>query len=517
MSEVSRRTFITRTAAGIGVVVGAGSPIPGLGDLIAFAAGGGGEVIIGIGVDPTTFDSRRSQVTEGDCIAHAVTEETLFRDDGGKPVPQLAASWSYPQPTTLALKLRQGIKFTNGEPLDSAAIKYTIESILDPKNGATAAERRGWFSPIVAIETPDPLSVNLKLSEPNHAVLSYLTLQGILPPKAAAEMSDNFGFKPIGTGPFIVDSYVPGDRIVLLPNPAFRDGPPKPGKVTIRFIPETATRMAALEAGEVHAISNVDPLALDRIKHSAELETLSVPSVRIVFVAFMTDRPPFNNLKLRQAVMHAIDRKSIVDQLLGGNGEVARSVYAPGVAYFKPQEPYSFDPDLAKKLIAESGFDTSRVLKFAHPSGRTVNDRAVGEAIAGMLQNVGLQVEADAPEWGTYLENYQKRRIYDLVMASMSPDNLDPDYALFPWFRSDTSFIKYSNPKADDLIRRGEQAIQDGELNAIYSELQTFLWNDLGYAPLYVVPQLWARSKRLSGFNLRRDSIWTFEEASLAK
>jgi peptide/nickel transport system substrate-binding protein len=514
MSKISRRTFLGGAAGGL--VIAGGAPLPGIGDLIAFAAGGaGGEIVIGIGVDPTTFDSRRSQVTEGDCISHAVTEETLFRSESGKPVPQLAESWDYPNPTTLSLKLRKGVKFTNGEPLDSAAVKYTIESIKNPANAATAPERRGWFEPVTAIETPDAETVVLKLSASNHAVLSYLTLQGILPPKAAAAMGDNFGFKPIGTGPFMVDSYTPGDRIVLLPNPAFRSGPPAASKVTIRFIPEGATRMAALEAGEVHAVSNVDPEAFNRIKGSADLEGFSVPSVRTVFVAFMTDRPPFDNLKLRQAIIHAIDRQSIVDQLLGGNGEVAQSVFAPGVGYFKPQAPYAYDPNAAKKLIADSGFDTSKVLKFAYPTGRTVNDRAVGEAVAGMLQAVGLKLDVEAPEWGTYLDNYQKRRIYDFVISSMSPDNLDPDYALFPWFRSDSSFIKYSNPKADELIKRGAAAVDDKELDQTYSELQTFLWNDLGYAPLYVVPQLWARAKRLSGFNLRRDSIWTFDRASL--
>ncbi len=513
MPILSRRTFLAGTAGA--ALTFEGGAFSGLGDFLAYAAQQGGEIIIAIGVDPTNFDSRRSQVTEGDVIAHSITEETLYRDDSGKPIPQLAESWSYPDATTLSIKLKPGVKFTNGEPADSAAVKFTLDKLRDPNYPAVAPERRNWFKVVTAIETPDAQTVVLKLSEPSHAVVSYLTLQGVVPPKAAEEMGDKFGLKPIGAGPFVVESYTPGANIVLVPNPGYRDGPPKPTKVTIRFIPEAATRVAALEAGEVHAISNISPSVVTRLKGSSEFEALSVPSVRTVFMAFMTDRPPFDNLKLRQAVIHAIDRKAIVNSLLGGNGEVAQSVYAPGVAYHKPQKPYAYDPAAAQKLIAESGFDRSKTLKFAYPNGRTVNDRAVGEAVGAMLQAVGLKVEMESPEWGTYLENYQKRRIYDLVIASMAPGNLDPDYALFPWFRSDSSFIKYSNPKADELIKAGARAVDPAEMDKVYTELQTFLWNDLGYAPLYVVPQLWARSKKLEGFKLRRDSAWLYSQASV--
>jgi peptide/nickel transport system substrate-binding protein len=214
-------------------------------------------------------------------------------------------------------------------------------------------------------------------------------------------------------------------------------------------------------------------------------------------------------------VSHAVDREAIVRDLLGGYGEVAQSVYAPGVAFFTPQTPYAYDPEQAKQLIAQSGFDTNQVLKFAYPTGRTVNDKAVGEAVGAMLQAVGLQVDLDAPEWGTFLDNYQKRRIYDFVIASMSPDNLDPDYALFPWFRSDTSFIKYSNPKVDDLLAQGAAATDPAEEEKIYTQLQTLLWDDLPYAPLYVVPQLWAKAKALTGFELRRDGIFLFKDATI--
>ena len=139
------------------------------------------------------------------------------------------------------------------------------------------------------------------------------------------------------------------------------------------------------------------------------------------------------------------------------------------MAYFTPQTPYAYDPEKAQELIAQSGFDTNQVLQFASPTGQTVNDKAVAEAVTGMLAGGRLQVELDTPEWGTFLDNSQRSLIYDFYIASMAPDNLDPDYALFPWFRSDTSFIKYSDPEVDDLLARGAAATDPADQEQIYT------------------------------------------------
>jgi peptide/nickel transport system substrate-binding protein len=522
MSSITRRTFVGVSASAASLAVlgqvqtaaasGEGSPTE---TLAVSSQSGSGALAIGIGVDPQTLDPRQTQVTEALSLTHAINEETLFRDVEGAIIPYLAESWEFTDDTTLVLNLQEGLQFSNGEPFDAAAVKYTIESVMDPANAWVAAEKRGWFEAIESIETPDETTVSIALKQPNHAILSYLTMLGIVPPVAAQAAADAYGASPSGTGPYDLVEYIPGDHLELSARPDYWGGAPKNESVLVRFLQEDATRIAALEAGEVRAVSNVPPDVLGRIESNEQLEVLSVPSVRTVFIAFMTDRPPFDNLDLRKAVSHAIDREAIVRDLLGGHGEVAQSVYAPGVAFFVPQEPYAYDPDRARELIAESGFDTNQVLKFAYPTGRTVNDRAVGEAVGAMIQAVGLQVELDAPEWGTYLDNYQKSRIYDFVIASMAPGNLDPDYALFPWFRSDTSFIKYSNPEVDELLARGAAAIDPAEQEEIYTELQTFLWEDLPYAPLYVVPQLWAKAKSLSGFELRRDGIFEFKDATV--
>ena len=473
------------------------------------------QVVIGIGPDPQTLDPRRTEVSEALSLTHAINEESLFRDEEGTTVPYLAESWEYPDDTTLVLRLQDGLSFSNGEPLDAAAVKYTIESVMDPANAWVAAEKRGWVAGIDHIDAPDATTVSIALKEPSRVLLSYLTLLGIVPPVAAQEAGEAFGSAPSGTGPYDLAEYVPGDHLELSARPDYWGGAPKNESVIVRFLQEDATRVAALEAGEVHVVSNVPTDVLERIESNDELEIIAMESVRTVFIAFMTQRPPFDNLDLRKAVIHAVDRQAIVDSILSGYGEAAQSVYAPGVAYFTPQTPYAYDPEQAQELIAQSGFDTSQVLQFASPTGQTVNDRAVAEAVTGMLQAVGLQVELDTPEWGTFLDNSQRSLIYDFYIASMAPDNLDPDYALFPWFQSDISFIKYSDPEVDDLLARGAAATDPAEQEQIYTELQTYLWEDLPYAPLYVVPQLWAKAKNLTGFELRRDGIFLFKDAAI--
>jgi peptide/nickel transport system substrate-binding protein len=377
-------------------------------------------------------------------------------------------------------------------------------------------EKRGWYAPVDHIDVSDPSTLVIHTKEPNHAIVSYLTLTGIVPRLAATKAGVGYGTAPSGTGPFSLAKFVPGDHLEFTARKSYWQGSPaKSQSVIVRFLREDATRVAALQAGEVHVISNVPPDSVSLIKKDNNLEMLAVPGVRVVFVAFMPDRPPFNNVLLRQAVMYAIDREGLVKNVLGGYGEVAQSVYASGVRFFEPQKPYPFDPDRARQLIKQSGFSTTQTLKFAYPSGRTINDKAAGEAVAQMLQNVGLKLELSNPEWGTFLDNYQKRRIYDFVMASMAPFNLDPDYALFPWFRSDVSNIGYRDAKTDTLLRQGAEALASTDQQKVYGQLQTTLWATLPYAPLYVVPQLWARAKRLTGFQLRRDGMFLFKDAKV--
>jgi peptide/nickel transport system substrate-binding protein len=474
------------------------------------------QVVIAIGPDPLTLDPRRTEVSEALSLTHVINEETLFRDVEGAVIPYLAESWEYTDDITLVLHLKEGLQFSNGEPFDAAAVKYTIESVMDPANAWVAAEKRGWFSVVDQIDAPDAATVAITLKEPNRVLLSYLTLLGIVPPELAQAEGENYGNAPAGTGPYDLAAYIPGDHLELSAREDYWGSAAKNEIVIVRFIKEDATRVAALEAGEVQVISNVPTDVLGRIEENDELEVVAVDGVRTVFVTFMTQRPPFDNLDLRKAVFHAIDRQAIVDSILSGYGEVAQSVYAPGVAHFAPQTPYEYDPEKATALIAESGFDTNQVLKFASPTGQTVNDRAVAEAVTGMLNAVGLQVELDTPEWGTFLDNSQRSLIYDFYIASMAPDNLDPDYALFPWFRSDISFIKYSNSEVDDLLTRGAAATDLAEQEEIYTELQTFLWEDLPYAPLYVVPQIWAKTKNLTGFELRADGIFLFKDAAIS-
>jgi peptide/nickel transport system substrate-binding protein len=511
MMQVTRRKLLKiGTAAAVTSFLGERSRI-------RAEAAAPADVVIGIGVDPVTLDPRQTQVTEAFSLTHVINEEPLFRDDGGNVVPYLCDSWKYTSPTSLMLHIRTGLMFENGEPLDAAAVKFTIESIQDPANTWVTPEKRGWYAPVDRIDAVDPSTLMIHTKESNHAILSYLTLTGVVPRLAAMKAGAAYGTAPSGTGPFLLANYSPGDRLEFAARKTYWQGSPaKSQKVVVRFLREDATRVAALQSGEVHVISNVPPDSVPVIKKDNALEILSVPSVRVVFVAFMPDRPPFNNVMLRRAVMYAVDREALVKNVLGGYGEVAQSVYAAGVRFFKPQKPYVFDPDRAKQLIKQSGFSTSQTLKFAYPSGRTINDKAVGDAVAQMLQNVGFKLEISNPEWGTFLDNYQKRRIYDFVIASMAPGNLDPDYALFPWFRSDVSNIGYKNPKVDALLQQGAQALDPATQQKVYGELQTMLWDTLPYAPLYIVPQLWARAKRLTGFQLRSDAMFLFRDASVS-
>ena len=206
MGTMTRRTFVgtSVSAASLAVlaqsriVTATGESLPRDAAIVNMQAPEG--LVIGIGVDPQTLDPRRTEVTEALPLTHVINEESLFRDEEGTVVPYLAASWEYPDDTTLVLHLQDGLSFSNGEPFDATAVKYTIESVMDPANAWVAAEKRGWFEAIDRIDTPDDATVSIALKEPNHAVLSYLTLLGIVPPKAAQAAGEGYGTAAVWNG-----------------------------------------------------------------------------------------------------------------------------------------------------------------------------------------------------------------------------------------------------------------------------------------------------------------------------
>lgn len=461
------------------------------------------ELSFALTTDPKSLDPRSIGGDYNFTILAYITERLCEYDmTQGKFIPVLATSWTKPDKLTWRFQLRQGVSFHNGEPFDAKAVKFTIDSIQDPAKAWTNAS---WVGDISEVKIVDDFTVDLKTKKPSRSMLANLGYLFILPPKAADELGDRFGVQPIGTGKFILEKYYPNDRIVMKRNDNYWGQKPKMEKLTAKILPESATRMAALETGEVSLIPNLSPDAIPRMKANPKLSVVVGDPARIMHIAFILGEKPFDNLKVREAFNYAVDRQAIVDTVMMGLAKVADAhLYHPSSPGFNPNlKAYNYDPPQAKKLLAEAGYPDGITVTFGCPNGRYLRDRMVCEAIVGQMAEAGITVNLEALEWGTFWSRAVTNHEFDMFFLGwISPAS--PYTQLTWWFRTDPKSSKsnYSNPQVDELLIQAQNVLTDEEENQAYSQIQELLWNDLPWISLYFSPKIYGIDTSLKGVGL---------------
>ena len=458
------------------------------------------ELSFALTTDPKSLDPRSIGGDYNFTILAYITERLCEYDmTQGKFVPVLATSWTRPDKLTWRFKLRQGVSFHNGEPFNAEAVKFTIDSIKDP---AKAWSNASWVGDISAVKIVDDYTVDLITENPSRSMLANLGYLFILPPKATTELGDRFGVQPIGTGKFVLDKYYPNERIVMKRNDNYWGQKPKLEKVTAKILPESATRLAALETGEVALIPNLSPDSIARMKANPKLSVVVGDPARIMHIAFILGRKPFDNHKVREAFNYAVDRQAIVDTVMMGLAKVADAqLYHASSPGFNPNlKAYNYDPQKAKKLLAEAGYPDGITVTFGSPNGRYLRDRMVCEAIVGQMAEAGITVKLEALEWGTFWSRAVTNHEFDMFFLGwISPAS--PYTQLTWWFRTNPKSSKsnYSNPQVDKLLIEAQNVLTDEEENQVYSKIQELLWNDLPWISLYFSPKIYGIDASLEG------------------
>jgi peptide/nickel transport system substrate-binding protein len=507
-SAVSRRTFL-----GLGAVAG----VSATGAVrSAFGQQSGQQTLtIGLSVDPGGAVDPRIvwNIPNISAAMGSIYEPLVSRNERMEIVPALAESWSWVNPTTMRFKLRDGVKFHNGEPFDAESAKWTIESILAPdsKSPVRSVLRKG------RIDIVDRLTIHYVLEAPFRPLATVMPWVLMMPARAATQ-GTNFASTAIGTGPFRFVEYRPNERLVLERNPGYWGKKTILDRLTIRYIPENGTRVAALERGEVWMINNVPPDQLKRVKEHPDLRLLSSDTLRMVALAMQCDRPPFNDARVRRAVAHAIDRDALVQGILQSHGQVARAPLSPFARSYHDKLPaHPYDPARAKQLLKEAGH-TGVPVKFGAPSGRYLMDKQVAEACTQFLNDVGFKVELEAVEFGVYWPKAQQAT-YDFYLFSRTGATTANDPVVLEDFRSTTAAIniKYKNDRLDALLKKGAESAtaNEAELNQIYKEAQEIIWQDVPASFLYYQAELVGVNRRLQGFSARADEMYYFSSASI--
>lgn len=377
----------------------------------AAAAAPKGKVTLGMGGVVTTFDPHVFSSLPISFHHPNVFDTLLQRTPDAKLVPLLAKSYRLVQPTVLEFKLREGVRFTNGEPLDAEAVKFSFERIADPK---LKSRQYAYFKSITRVEAVDRHTVRFHLKSPDFELPSFFGTYGFITPPAYYKKhpAEYLARHPVGSGPYKVVRWRKGEEIVYEANSTYwQTGVPRIKTVTVKFIPETTTRIAALLAGDVDMVDNIAPGFVDRVKSSSNHEIVSSLAPRANFVAMVIkEGAPWNDAKVRMALNYATDKQSIIKNVLGGFAKEVAVLQGPGSFGYNPSlNPFPYDPEKAKKLLGEAGFAKGFSVDLYIPSGRFLLGKEVVEAIAGQWVKIGVRASVKAVEWGSMVKTIQGR------------------------------------------------------------------------------------------------------------
>lgn len=466
-------------------------------------------ITIGIGADPVSADPALLSSSPDLTIANTYVEGLTTVDQSGEVRPMLATGWTEVDPTTWRFDLRPGVTFHNGATFTSADVVHTFDRLLAEDNGLAAY---GKLSTIEEVTAVDELTVELVTKAPDALLLKRLIWAQILPKDYLAEVGqEKYGLAPVGTGPYEFVSWTKGNSFVVRRYADYWGERPANDEVVFRIIPEDSTRASALATGEIDLGLTLGASVVPQLADNESLDVVSEPSVRSVLIAMDTTSGPLADVRVRRALNHAVDRESIIDNLLGGQavetgtffGNPLLNGYDESIA----DDRYTYDPDLAKRLLAEAGYPDGLTVSLDGPKGRYINDAEITEAIAGQLAKVGVTTDLTITEGGAYMAAYQAKQLNGLFFIGFGNPFLDLDY-LFGIFATGTASQYVQDERFAELVRQErtelDPARRAAQLAALHEYVVTdlvpaiFLWDDV---------TLYARTTGLCGFEPRADEF----------
>ena len=435
--------------------------------------------------------------------------ETLFTryaDNFDTVVPLLAESYETPDNRTWIITLRKGIRFHDGTPFNAEAVKFTFERIVEPE---VAAPRASILKPMESIEVIDEYTVKLTTTAPYGAMLSALchANTAIVSPSAVKKYGSVMN-NPVGTGPFKFSERVPGDRVTLVRNEDYWRGPAGIDTFVYKVIPEVSTITAMLETGDIDFMIDVPPEQTARLNFNPDVELVVQPGTRINYFGFNHKVTPLDNLLVRQAFAHAIDRDAYVGTL-NGLGFRSNGIIGPKVFGYDPSiedSGYAFNPGKAKELLRRAGY--SRGLKLVLHTSNTPDYMSMAEIVQAQLKDVGVDIRLNVMEWGAFLAATRKHE-HQLFLLAWGNLTADGSELVYPNLHPETApRSNYSNADTDQLILASRATNDQGERLRILKEVNRILVEDVAMIPMAHAAVAYAYNKDVSGLEVRPNNSW---------
>jgi len=441
-------------------------------------------------------------------IKRQVFDALVVQDDGLRPQPQLARSWTVTDDLIWVFQLRDDVSFHNGERFNAEVVKYNLDRILDPQSTAPGASTLRTL--VETVEATGEFEVTVKTRRPAPTLLTTLAFTELAPKALIGEIGDEaFAAHPVGTGPF---EYVSrdGSTVRLKRNENYWGGAPASAEVTFTTIPELASRIAALKAGEIHIADQIPPDQVGQLTGNVSPSTAS--GTRIFFMAMNVNQAPFDDAAVRRAVAAAFDRDLLASSLYGGRARTVNQPAFPEMFGYQPDlDGFKYNRDAARTVL-------EKVTAPVVLSVRQV-DLVLAQAAAGFLSEAGLKVDLTLTEDAAFNDMITGGRAQAYV-SSWGVAEGDVDAILHPHFWSERGdnrrYTNYANPALDVLFAEGRSTTDGARRAAVYAEALQILVQDAPWATLVNPMDIYGVSNALSGWSPSPTGMYRINEAKVA-
>lgn len=473
-------------------------------------------LIVAQGADARTLDPQKAIDTPTVRVYNQIYDGLVKKDNDMNIVPGLAESWNKVDERRTIFNLRKGVKFHNGETLTAKDVKFTLDRM---KNQPTVSF---LISEIELVNVIDDYTVEIVTKNGFGPLLSHLSHPGavILNEKAVTNSSERYDQNPVGTGPYILDKWLAGDRIFLKANPEYYLGKSAIENIVIKAIPEGTNRTIALETGEADIVYDVDPVDIDKIKSNNDLKFLYEQSLGNSYLGLNTQHKPFDDVRVRQAIAYAINVDDIIEVVYKNTAIPGSSPISPKIpGYNKDVKNYEYNVEKAKKLLAEAGYPNG------FKTSIWINDNTSRKDIATILQDqfktIGIDAAIETLEWGAYIDRTAAGE-HDMYILGWVTVTGDPDYGLYPVFHTSAhgragnrSF--YSNTTVDRLLDEARISTDQEKRMDNYREIQRIIQEEIPSITMVYNNQNVATQKYVENFVLHPTGYFNLYNVNFSK
>ena len=474
------------------------------------------EFVYALNGEPLTLDAHYITDIQSGQIQWQIHETLFYRNENAEVTPLLAESATESEDgLSWTIKLKEGVTFHDGTPFNAEAVKYVFDRLLADE---TASPKRSALDGVVSVDAISEYEVVCNLAKRDLIFCAKLTnyTTSIMSPAALEKGGyDNYSDYASGTGPLKLEAWNHGTDMVLVKNENYHGEEPTVDKLTVKFVSEEATRIMMMESGEVDLTVSISPLQCAELEANPSVDVVTMTGYRVIYMGMNNQKAPFDNKLVRQALAYAIDKESIVNNILAGMAEYPPSGMWPHTVEYSVQglNSYEYNPEKAKELLAEAGYPNGFDCTFHCYFGARPMDSQIVPAMQAMLAQIGVNAEIiqmDRAAFMQVVDALNNDGELDIFFLSKGCSTGDPEFDMTLYINADggQNYCRYNNPEIEALVRDLPNATDLEDRAARLAEIQELFVEDCGYIPMYYELMIFAKGSDVQGFQLFPNELY---------